>query len=188
MKRTPPVGMGYVGSDWGTGEVIPPLSPGTAVEWTSHTVTRPSVAITLDTNKYMMLALEAKVRALLPETDKYEWQIAAEHNLHMASTRLGIRLRNAHVPRDPKDHVDIYAVHDVYHLEQLVADDGYLKAVVDKLVGSLVRELARIQKERHDALSDQTERTDSEITGRSRLVRESPPSNPEVLAKEREAR
>jgi hypothetical protein len=154
-----------------------------ALSWPiPETLTRPEVAITIGSNKGKMIVLESKVRALLPASEKYEWQVAAEYDLRMDSTRLGLRLMNAHVPRDPKDHIDIYAVHDVYHLDQLVSNDAYLKAVIDKLVGSLVRELARIEKEKLHGLQDQAERQDSQVSRGSRLVRESKASSPKVSA------
>ena len=183
MKRTPPVGMGYV--DYKDPEYVwdDHDDKANALSWPiPETLTRPKVAISLDMNKLKMRLLEHKVRELLPESTKYEWQVATEYNLHMDSTRLGLRLMNAHVPRDPKDHIDIYAVHDVYHLDQLVSNDGYLKAVIDKLVGSLVRELARIEKEKQNGLHDSQERSDSQNARGSRLIREGAASNPKVSA------
>jgi hypothetical protein len=198
MKRTPPVGMGYVDSSkvFGYGMVKP--IPSVTYDWEHddkadalswpipETLTRPEVAITIGSNKGKMIVLESKVRALLPASEKYEWQVAAEYDLRMDSTRLGLRLMNAHVPRDPKDHIDIYAVHDVYHLDQLVSNDAYLKAVIDKLVGSLVRELARIEKEKLHGLQDQAERQDSQNARGSRLVREGKASSPKVSASDDE--
>lgn len=187
MKKTPPVGMGYV--DYKDPEMyrMTTTTRPTTLSWPiPETLTRPEVAITIGSNKGKMIVLESKVRALLPTSEKYEWQVATEYDIRMDSTRLGLRLMNAHVPRDPKDHIDIYAVHDVYHLDQLVSNDGYLKAVIDKLVGSLVRELARIEKEKLHGLQDQAERSDSQVSRGSRLVREGKASSPKVSAKDYE--
>lgn len=176
MKKTLPVGMGSVAYEW---------------EYKDPTLTRPSMAITFDTEKLKGQLVVAKIKVLLPESDKYEWDVASDYSIHTMSQRLGLRLRSKYVYKDPRDNVDIYAVHDVYHLDQLISDDAYLKAVVDKLVGSLVRELARIEKEKlkhehhkHDDLSSETEWPLPAKYRGSRLVREGKASNSEVPAKD----
>lgn len=195
MKKTPPVVMGSVAYDWSDDAVDAMwyeinnkiLSEYTNPPMWGTTVTRPSVAISLDDNKIKGQILCAKIKALLPVSEKYEWDVATEYSIHSISQRIGLRLRSMYVHKDPKDNVDMYAVHDVYHLDQLISDDGYLKAVVDKLVQTLVHELARLTKEKlkHEHykwgdVHDSEEWPLAKKSGHSRLVRESKASDPKV--------
>lgn len=197
MKKMPPVVMGSVVYDWSDDAVDSmryDIDNKVLSEYTNPpiwgiTPVRPEVAISLDMNKVKSQVIVAKIKELLPKSEKYEWDVASDYSLPTMSHRLGLRLRSAYVFKDPRQNVDIYAVHDVYHFDNLISDDAYLKAVVDKLVQTLVHELARIEKERlkheyhkDDDVHDSEEWPLAKKSGHSRLVRESTPSNPKVSA------
>lgn len=163
MKKTQPVGMGSVAYE---------------DDVTAPKITRPSLLNGPTAANRMILGV---IKSLLPDPgEKYEWDVAMEYNIHMMSQRIGLRLRTKYISVDD-EAVDIYSVHECYHPEKLINEPLYVKAVVDKLVGSLVRELARKLKEKHD-VSNQEKRTYSEIPRRSALVREGSSSDSEILA------
>ena len=102
-------------------------------------------------NNEMMIRL---VRNLLPDPgEKYDWDVALEYSIPHDCHRLGLRLRSKYLMREEEDYVDIYSVHEIHHPEKFVSEFPYCEAVVDKLVSSIVRELARKQKEKYDVSS-----------------------------------
>lgn len=160
MKKTPPVGMGYVDSKmFGAEELRPdivtwPLPP-PEITWKMPKVvtpTKPAVTTAIPEGVKRKL-LANVVLGMVPKSEKYEWHIRGEYDLPTMSFRLDLGLSDKHPTKGPP--LRIHASMMISEEEELYSNMAFLQTVVDELVKKIVGELARIEKGRkqHD---DQT--------------------------------
>lgn len=160
MKKTQPVGMGYVDSRtmFGTAPLRPdvvnwPLPPPEVV-WKMPdeymAIVKPVTAIPEGIKRKL---LNNVILSMVPKSEKYEWHVRGEYDLPTMSFRLDLGLSDKHPTKGPP--LRIHASMMVSEEEELYSNMAFLQTVVDELVKRIVGELARIEKGRkqHD---DQT--------------------------------